>query len=118
MLFRHRMSPISLQWKYSLDRKQYIWGWVEILSLILMGIYVVSCRLSPEGEEILPRIKMCNKNIIYSIGGQLGALQPLYVLLLNLNGKYISVGKYMIYQLYLPNFHNLWGDGCCNPLSI
>lgn len=71
-----------------------------------MWCSAVDIGLSPEGEEILPRIKMCNKKIIDSNSGQLGALQPLYVLFLYLNGKY------MIYQLYLPNLNNLWGDGC------
>lgn len=77
-----------------------------------MWCSVVDIGLSPEGEEILPRIKMCNKKIIDFISGQLGALQPLYVLL------WYMKGKYMIYQLYLPNLNNLWGDGCCNPLFI
>lgn len=73
---------------------------------------VVDIGLSPEGEEILPRIKMCNKKIIDSISGQLGALQLLYVLLLYLTGKYV------IYQFYLPNLHNLRGHGFCNTLYI
>lgn len=71
-----------------------------------MWCSAVDIGLTPEGEEILPRIKMCNKKIIDSISGQLGALQPLYVLPLYVNGKC------MIYQLYLPNLSNLWGHGC------
>lgn len=72
----------------------------------------VDIGLSPEGEEILPGIKMCNKKIIDSISGQLGALQLQCVLLLYLTGKYV------IYQFYLPSLHNLRGCGSCNTLHI
>lgn len=54
-----------------------------------MWYNIADIGLSPEGEEILPRIKMCGKKIMDSINEQLGALQTLYVLLIYLNEKYM-----------------------------
>lgn len=45
-----------------------------------MWYNIADIGLSPEGEEILPGIKMCRKKIIDSISEQLGALQTLYVM--------------------------------------
>lgn len=54
-----------------------------------MWYNIADIGLSPEGEEILPGIKMCRKKIIDSISEQLGALQTLYVLLVYLHEQYV-----------------------------
>lgn len=43
-----------------------------------MWCNIADLGLSPEGDKILPRIKMCRKKIIDSISEQLGALQTVY----------------------------------------